>query len=432
MADTPMQPWTAAEGRATVSPAASQRKAGTEGNTRVRDGDETAYLEAGTAAYRSASRILFVAGFSTFATLYCVQPLMPDFVREFGVTPAESSLTLSLSTGLLAVSLLIAGALSDGIGRKPVMVTALLASGLLGIVGAVMPDWRGFLILRALEGIALSGLPAVAMAYVSEEVDPKSAGVAMGLYIGGTAMGGMSGRVMTALIADLGNWRIAVGLVGALGVVAALTVWKGLPPSRHFVRRPAGLRALARSWRGLLTDRRILALFSLGFLLMGGFVTAFNYIGFRLTDPPFDLRPALVGAVSIVYCFGIVSSPLFGWLAGRFGNDRTLAAAVLLMITGLVVLEPGNLWTMLVGIALFTFAFFGAHSIVSAWIGQRAQTSRGQASSMYLFCYYMGSTLAGTLGGLFWHGYGWTGVALFIGGLLSVAALIAFGLLNRR
>ncbi len=400
--------------------------------TGVPEDDTSAYLQAGTAAYRSASRILFVGGFSTFATLYCVQPLMPDFARDFGVTPAESSLALSLSTGCLAVALLVAGALSDGIGRKPVMVAALLVSGLLGIVGAVMPDWQGLLVLRALEGIALSGLPAVAMAYVSEEVDPKSAGVAMGLYIGGTAMGGMSGRILTALIADLGNWRIAVGLVGVLGVVAALTVWKGLPPSRHFVRRPSGLSALAASWRGLLADRGVLALFSLGFLLMGGFVTAFNYIAFRLTDPPFDLRPAQVGAVSIVYCFGMVSSPLFGWLAGRFGNSRTLMAAMLLMIGGLAAMEPDSLWLIMGGIGLYTFAFFGAHSIVSAWIGQRAQRSRGQASSMYLFSYYMGSTVAGTSGGFFWHLFGWTGVALFIGGLLTLAALVGLFLLRLR
>ncbi len=391
----------------------------------MRDGDEADYLTAGSAAYRSASRILFVAGFSTFATLYCVQPLMPDFVREFGVTPAESSLALSLTTGSLAAMLLIAGAVSDGVGRKPIMAVSLLVAGLLGIVGALMPDWHGFLVLRALEGVALSGLPAVAMAYVSEEVDPKLAGLAMGLYIGGTAIGGMSGRVLTAVVTDLGTWRLAVGVVGALGIVAALTVWAGLPASRHFRPRPAGLRALAGAFHALLGDRGLLALFALGFLLMGGFVAVFNYIGFRLGEPLFALRPAVAGAVFLVYSFGVVGSPLFGSLAGKLGNGRTLAAAVLLMAGGLALMEPDSLWTLAPGIALFTTAFFGAHSIVSAWIGQRATVNRGQASSIYLFCYYMGSTLAGTLGGLFWHGHGWTGVAAFVGVLLAAAAVIA-------
>lgn len=390
------------------------------------------YLVAGSPAYKRASRILFVAGFSTFATLYCVQPLMPEFVREFGVSPAESSLALSLSTGVLAVVMLIAGAISDRFGRKAIMVASLLLSGGLGILGALAPDWGWLLGVRALEGMALSGLPAVAMAYVSEEVDPRSAGVTMGLYIGGTALGGMSGRVLTAVVADVATWRAAMGVVGALGIVAALAVWAGLPASRRFVRRPAGLRELVAAWRGHLGDGGMLALFAMGFLSMGGFVTVFNYVSFRLIEPPFALRPAVVGAVFLVYLCGVVSSPLFGGFAGRLGQGRVLAAASMMMAAGLALMWPDNLWSVAAGIALFTFAFFGVHSIASGWIGQRAKTNRGQASAIYLFCYYMGSTLAGTLGGFFWHGHGWAGVAGFVGALLAVGVAVSLRLAIRR
>ncbi|MBP2312457.1 MFS transporter [Azospirillum soli] len=390
------------------------------------------YLVAGSPAYKRASRILFVAGFSTFATLYCVQPLMPEFVREFGVSPAESSLALSLSTGVLAIVMLIAGAISDRFGRKAIMAASLLASGGLGILGALAPDWGWLLGVRALEGMALSGLPAVAMAYVAEEVDPRSAGVTMGLYIGGTALGGMSGRVLTAVVADVATWRAAMGVVGALGIVAALAVWLGLPASRRFVRRPAGFRELVAAWRGHLGDGGMLALFAMGFLSMGGFVTVFNYVSFRLIEPPFDLRPAAVGAVFLVYLFGVVSSPLFGGVAGRLGPGRVMAAAAVMMTAGLALMWPDNLWSVAAGIALFTFAFFGVHSIASGWIGQRAKANRGQASAIYLFCYYMGSTLAGTVGGFFWHGHGWAGVAGFVGVLLAVGMVVSLRLAIRR
>jgi YNFM family putative membrane transporter len=386
------------------------------------------YLEAGTPAYKRASRILFVAGFATFATLYCVQPLMPEFVGVFGVSPAESSLALSLSTGFLAVAMLVAGALSDRLGRKPLMVASLLASGTLGVVGALVPDWEWLLVMRALVGIALSGLPAVAMAYVSEEVDPRATGVTMGLYIGGTALGGMSGRVLTAVVADLSNWRIAMATIGGLGIGAALAVWAGLPSSRHFERRPAGLGELGAAWRGHLTDGGLLCLFAMGFLSMGGFVTVFNYVSFRLMEAPFDLRPAAVGAVFLVYLCGVISSPLFGGLAGRLGRGRVLSAAVLLMVAGLALMWPDTLWLVAPGIALFTFAFFGVHSIASGWIGLRTKVNRGQASSIYLFCYYMGSTVAGTAGGLFWHAHGWPGVAGFVGALLAVTCAVALRL----
>ncbi|MCY1537115.1 Inner membrane transport protein YnfM [compost metagenome] len=66
--------------------------------------------------------------------------------------------------------------------------------------------------------------------------------------------------------------------------------------------------------------------------------------------------------------------------------------------------------------------------MASSWIGRRAQRAKGQASALYLFCYYVGSSVAGTLGGVFWHHYGWEGVGLFIGGLLAIAVLIALHL----
>ena len=388
-------------------------------------------LVAGSPAYRRVSAVLFVAGLSTFASLYCVQPLMPDFTRAFGVTPAESSLALSLSTGVLAVAMLVAGMISDRFGRKPIMAVSLLASGTLGILGALAPDWGWLLALRALEGLALSGLPAVAMAYVSEEVEPRSAGFAMGLYIGGTAVGGMSGRALTALVADLVSWRAALAVVGAIGILGALAVWLWLPASRRFVRSSMSVRDMAAAWRRHLGDQNLRALFVMGFVAMGAFVTVFNYIGFRLVAPPFDLRPALVGAVFLVYLLGAVSSPVFGTLAGRLGHGRVLAAATALMAAGLALMSPDNLWAVTPGIALFTVAFFGMHSTTSAWIGQRATTNRGQASAIYLFCYYMGSTIAGTLGGVFWHGAGWPGVAGFVGAIVAGGLALSLALARR-
>ncbi|WP_448187328.1 MFS transporter [Azospirillum sp. sgz301742] len=389
---------------------------------------EGAFLEAGTPVFRRARVSLFVAGFATFATLYCVQPLMPEFARAFAVSPAQSALALSLPTGFLAFSMLVAGAVSDRFGRKPVMVASLLASGVLGVLGALTPDWSWLLAVRALEGVALSGLPAVAMAYIGEEVEPRSVGLAMGLYIGGTALGGMSGRVLTAVVADLANWRVAMAVIGLLGLVAAGWLWAGLPASKHFVRRSAGLRDLGRAWRGHLADPGLRGLFAMGFLLMGAFVTVYNYAGFRLAAPPFDLRPALVGAIFLVYVAGAVGSPWFGVRAARHGSGPVLLAAVLLTLAGLALMLPDSLVAVIAGLTLFTMAFFGAHTIASGWIGQRARMARAQASAIYLFCYYMGSTIVGYVGGLFWTELGWGGVAGLVGLLMMVAVLIALRL----
>ncbi|HEY4350968.1 MAG TPA: MFS transporter, partial [Paraburkholderia sp.] len=239
-------------------------------------------IEFGTAEFVRTNCALFAAGFATFALLYCVQPLMPLFSASFHVNAAGASLALSLTTGLLAVSLLVAGGLSEAWGRKSMMVGALLLSAVLGMLSAVLPQWTAFLVMRALMGVALSGLPAVAMAYVGEEMDPRSLGIAMGLYVGGTGLGGMSGRLLTGVVTDMWGWRAAVMTMAVLAVLCALIMWRYLPASRHFVRRPLHLGLLGKTYALQLRDRTLPWVFAVGFLLAGGFVAVYNYIGYRL------------------------------------------------------------------------------------------------------------------------------------------------------
>jgi len=85
---------------------------------------------------------------------------------------------------------------------------------------------------------------------------------------------------------------------------------------------------------------------------------------------------------------------------------------------------------IVVGVGVFTCGFFCAHAIASSWVGRRARTARAQASSLYLFSYYLGSSISGTVGGMFWQHFGWNGVALMIV-LLTVAALGVATLLLR-
>ncbi|MEJ2631971.1 MAG: MFS transporter [Acidihalobacter sp.] len=380
------------------------------------------YIEHGSQAFRHTNLALFAAGFATFALLYCVQPLMPEFSRDFHVAAAISSLSLSFTTGVLAFAMLVAGAFSDAYGRKPVMVASLLASGLLTMALAFTHSWHGLLLMRALMGLTLSGLPAIAMAYLSEEMAARSIGLGMGLFIGGSALGGMGGRLIAGVLTEWVSWRFAVGAVGLTGLVAGLIFWRALPPSRHFEPRPLHLRTLAAPARQLLRDDGLPWMFAAGFLLMGTFVTVYNYTGYRLLGAPYDLRQGGVGAIFAVYLVGIFSSAWMGHLAGRLGRHRMLwtAFALILAGIGLTLLRP--LPAVVLGLAVLTFGFFGGHSIVSSWVGRRAGSSKAQASSLYLFSYYMGSSIAGFCGGFFWSAEGWAGVAAFTG-LLTLAGL---------
>ncbi|WP_238349451.1 MFS transporter [Pseudomonas sp. SWRI179] len=368
---------------------------------------------------------LFCGGFATFALLYCVQPMMPLLSKEFSINAAQSSLVLSVATGLLAIGLLITGPISDRIGRKSVMVTALFAASLCTIASAMMPTWDGVLLLRALVGLSLSGLAAVAMTYLSEEIHPKHIGLAMGLYIAGNAIGGMCGRLIAGVLIDFVSWHTAMLVVGGLALIAAAVFWRILPESRNFRPRSLHPRSLLDGFTLHFRDAGLPLLFLEAFVLMGAFVTLFNYIGYRLLAEPYHLDQAFVGLLSVVYLSGIYSSAKVGALADKLGRRKMLWATIALMLAGLLLTMATPLWLVILGMLVFTFGFFGAHSVASSWIGRRALKAKGQASSLYLFSYYAGSSVAGTAGGVAWHLGGWNGIGLFIGGLLVIALCVA-------
>jgi YNFM family putative membrane transporter len=386
------------------------------------------WIEKGTPAFMKTVLALFSGGFATFALLYCVQPMMPLLSQEFSINAAQSSLVLSVSTAMLAFGLLITGPISDRIGRKPVMVFALLCAALATLASAVMPSWQWVLASRALVGLSLSGLAAVAMTYLSEEIHPQHIGLAMGLYIGGNAIGGMSGRLITGVLIDFVSWHTAMLVIGGLALLAALVFWKVLPESRNF--RPQSLkpRSLLDGFVMHFKDAGLPWLFLEAFLLMGAFVTLFNYIGYRLLAGPYHMNQALVGLLSVVYLSGIYSSAQVGALADKLGRRKVFWASIVVMAGGLLMTLANPLAMIILGMLVFTFGFFGAHSVASSWIGRRALKAKGQASSLYLFSYYAGSSVAGTAGGVFWHQWGWNGIGLFIGSLLAVALLVALHL----
>lgn len=389
------------------------------------------YIKRGTPQFMRVTLALFSAGLATFALLYCVQPILPVLSQEFGVTPASSSISLSISTAMLAVGLLFTGPLSDAVGRKPVMVTALLLASVCTLLSTMMTSWHGILIMRALLGLSLSGVAAVGMTYLSEEIHPSVVAFSMGLYISGNSIGGMSGRLLSGVMTDFFNWRVALAVIGCFALASALMFWKILPASRHFRRASLRPKTLFINFRLHWRDPGLPLLFAEGFLLMGAFVTLFNYIGYRLMEAPWLLSQAVVGLLSVTYLTGTWSSPKAGAMTTKFGRGPVMLFSTAVMLLGLVLTVFSTLGVIFFGMLLFSAGFFAAHSVASSWIGPRARRARGQASSLYLFSYYLGSSLAGTLGGVFWHRFGWPGVAGFIGCLL-VLALLTGTRLHRR
>ncbi|WP_413992162.1 MFS transporter [Labrys okinawensis] len=385
------------------------------------------YVVRGSAAYRKISFGLFLAGFATFSLIYCVQPLLPLLAAHFEIGAAQSSLALSLTTGLLALAIFVAAAVSESLGRRELMFASIGLASLLNIAAAVTPAWHAILVIRALEGLALGGVPAVAIAYLAEEIEPRGLGFAMGLYIAGTAFGGMAGRVATGFLAEFFSWRFALGGIGAMGLVLALGFIALLPPSRHFTpKKGFDLAYHAGAWASHFRDGGTGAfakpmLFAIAFCTMGSFVTIYNYAGFRLMAPPFDLGPTQTGLIFTVYLFGIASSSLGGAAADRFGRAPVLIVSLVLMAAGVGLTVAPHLLGMIAGIAVLTGGFFAAHAVASGWVGRLGGASKGHAASLYMLAYYLGSSIAGSTGGWFWSEGAWPAVAGFTLVLITLA-----------
>jgi MFS transporter, YNFM family, putative membrane transport protein len=390
---------------------------------------EPPLIARGGARFWRVSFALFFGSFATFAVLYCVQPLMPGFASAFSISPAAASLSLSATTGVLAVAMAFAGTASDVLGRKAVMTASLAAAAAATLAAAFSPDWTTLIVLRALTGLALSGVPAVAMAYLAEEMDRSAIGLAMGLYIAGNTLGGMAGRLGGAAIAGAGGWRTAFAIVGLVSLGSALLFAFALPKERRLPpkTRPAALLPAIRTH---FSDPGLGYLFALGFLLMGAMVTTYNYIGFRLAQPPFSLSQSAIGLVYSIYLVGAVSSAVMGELAGRYGRRRVIVVAIVLMPIGALLTLPASLALTILGVGVLTAGFFGGHSIASSWVGLRAETGKAQASAVYLFFYYVGSSLAGSFGGWVYAAEGWPGVAAFVGALSALALAVAMKLMR--
>ncbi|MGY1823963.1 MFS transporter [Geodermatophilus sp. SYSU D00079] len=381
----------------------------------------------GEAGFRRATLAIFLAGVAVFAMLYLPQVLLPELTRVFAVSPAGSTLAVSVATGGLAAGLLVLGPVSDRRGRTAILHGSLAASALLAVLVAAAPTWPVLLVLRGVQGFALAGLPAVAAAYLREELHASVGARAIGLFVSGNAIGGLTGRLLGGVLVDLGGWRTAAGGIALLGVACAVAVRLLLPPSRRFVRVPREVPVLRQLVAGV-TDPVLLGLYGCAALLMGAFVAVYNAATFRLESPPYGLAPAVAGLVFLAYLLGSVSSAVGGELAGRFGRRPVVPVAVAVMAGGVALTLAAPLALFVTGLCVLTVGFFAAHGVASGWVALRAASGGravGQAASLYSFWYYVGSSVGGTLAGLAWDGGGWPAVVLLTGGLTLAALVLA-------
>ncbi|CAN5695086.1 MFS transporter [soil metagenome] len=382
----------------------------------------------GSREYRRLLAALFFAGVATFAQLYSPQAVLPQIAQQLGIGAADAALTISLATIGLAMSVIPWSVVADRVGRVRAMTVSVAAATTLGLLVPLAPTYPVLLGGRFLEGLALGGVPAVAIAYLTEEVDRRHAARAAGTYVAGTTIGGLLGRLVAGPVAEATHWQTGVFTVAVLCAVASISFALLAPRARGFVpvsarENPDG--SLAHRLMSNLRSPRQLVLFAQAFLLMGGFVALYNFLGFRLAAPPFNVPHHLVSLVFLAYLAGTWASARAGAEADRFGRKPVLLVSIAVMAAGVAMTLSSSLWVVLVGLVLATIGFFGAHAVASGWTGSEAGTGKAQASSLYNLAYYGGSSAVGWFGGVAFDASGWPAVAGTVLALTLVAGVIA-------
>jgi MFS transporter, YNFM family, putative membrane transport protein len=383
----------------------------------------------GSAAYGRLLAALFCAGVATFAQLYSPQAVLPLISADLDVGAASAALVISASTVGLAIGVIPWSALADRIGRVKAISISVTVATLVGMLVPFAPTFSLLLAGRFVEGLMVGGVPAIAVAYLTEEVDPVHAARAAGIFVGGTTIGGLLGRLVSSPVAELAGWRVGIFTVAVLCGIAAMGFVRLAPDPRGFrpvLRHDANPEgSLGHRLAVNLRTPRQLVLFAEGFLLMGGFVALYNFLGFQLTRAPFHLAPSVVSLMFLAYLAGTWASSRAGAEAARFGRKRVLLVAVSIMMAGVAMTLSNNVIAVLVGLVVATAGFFGAHSTAAGWTGQAAPVGRAQASSLYNLFYYAGSSAIGWLGGVAFDARGWTAVAVTILVFAGIAALLA-------
>ncbi|KMQ59699.1 MFS transporter [Chryseobacterium sp. BLS98] len=387
--------------------------------------DLTEKANKGSQRFRYIKLCIFFSGLSVFAQLYLFQPILPTVSEYFRTTAGDSSLLVSSSTIGMALGLLFFAFKADSYSRKGLMTFSLVSSAVLTIISAWMPSLSLLIATGILKGFVISGVSAIALAYLTEEVNASVVGPAISMYLSGNTIGGMSGRIMATILAGELGWRNAVLIIGIESLILGLIFWNFFPESRFFNPQKTDYSLKIKQMKRFLTDSYMLRLYCIAALLMGSFVSVYNYLSFRLEAAPFSLSHFVIAFIFLMYIFGVFGTMITSRLSKRYSNQLILKASVLFMLAGTALLMSGSIYMIIFGLGLFTLSFFAAHTMASQMTALDAKQGKSSATSIYWLFYYFGSSILGTGTGYILHAGSWNIFILLLLFSVGISFLLA-------
>ena len=367
-------------------------------------------IESGTAQFWRATLALCLGSFMVFSNVYVTQPLLPMLADQFQISSLQATWSFTVTTLTLGISLLIFGPLSDAIGRNTLMISSLIGVFLCTFFLSQVESFEWLITLRAVQGVFLAGLPAIAIAFMGDEFNKKAIAVAVGLYISGNTLGGIGGRLIGGFIGDWLGWQEAFLVMSLISLVCLSVFTWLLPAPKHFTVQPFSPKKVITNISMHLKNPLLLLAFLIGGFNFFIFLNQYSYATFLLSSSPYYLPASLLGLLFITYLSGTVGSAISGRFNASYPQPLVMAAGIVILMLGSLVTLIPSVWGIVLGFFINAFGFFVAHSSVSSWVGKNALHSRATASSLYLVFYYFGASSGGLYLDPFWTTSGWHGV----------------------
>lgn len=364
-----------------------------------------------------------LAGGGAFLNLYSPQAILPMLSAEFGARAADISSIMTASTLAVALTAPFTGAIADVLGRKHVITAALLALVIPTVLIAFATSLDAIIFWRFVQGLLLPPIFAVTIAYIGDEWPADEAVGMTGIYTSGAAVGGFLGRLLTGVLAEPVGWRGAFLADAALTALCAIGVILLLPREKNFVRAES-LRTSLLQMLDHLRKPQLLSTFAVGFGVLFNFMAAFTFINFVLAAPPFNLTPAGLGLIFVVYLIGTITTPTTGIWVARFGRRHFVIGVLLVWMGGIALTLVPSLAAIILGLALAAVCGFFVQASSQSFVATSAKTGISSAIGLYVTAFYVGGSAGAFFPGLAWEYGGWLAVVATLFGMLTFMALI--------
>jgi predicted MFS family arabinose efflux permease len=361
---------------------------------------------------------LFLCGCAAFLNLYATQSILQTLAANFEVSAKAAGWSITVTTLAVALTAPFVSRLTGRFEQRTVISVAALLLAVPALMTAYASSFAELLVWRFIEGMLIPVVFATSVAYIGDRWRGGTVTEVTSFYVAGTVLGGFAGRFVTGVMIEYVGWREAFELLAVLSLMVGGFIQFLLPDNPPPVARPA------TTWSYVL-GAPLLAAYAVGFCVLFSQVATFTYAGLYLSQAPFDLGPAALGTIYMVFLLALVVIPIAGRLSKSRPQSELLTAAAALGVCGSALTLVPSLWCIVLGLALSSTGVFLAQAAASAFTTATARHNKAGAVGLYLTCYYLGGSFGAIVPALIWGRWGWTGCVALIIGFQLLSLLIA-------